>query len=170
MRVIRYGNPILRKEAREVSPPYDGKKEFIKSMLDVMGDYNGIGLAAPQVGVSERIIIGSVERQPYPLINPKILYVDSEKEYDEEGCLSLPGIYLEILRYKHIVLEGFDIDGNPVRIQVSDLDARVFQHEIDHLDGILMIDRISVKDREAIRNTLKKIEDEELNEMKKEIV
>src|SRR5690606_19186106 len=104
-------------------------------------DAPGIGLAATQVGIQKNFFVYDDEGEPKTLINPKIVESSGSWDY-EEGCLSVPGIYLNLTRPKHVTVTGFDIDGNEVTIEADELLARLFQHEVDHLNGVLMLDRL----------------------------
>ena len=115
-------------------------------MAQTMKEKNGIGLSAPQIGVSKRIIVVQTdfENQDFlAVINPKIIKKSRETETGEEGCLSFPGIYLKIKRAKEIEIEGLDINGKKLNLKTKGLLARVFQHEIDHLDGVLFFNRLN---------------------------
>ena len=113
----------------------------------------GVGLAAPQVGVSKRIIVVKTEKGPAVFINPKIVKKSRKKEAEEEGCLSLPGIWLKVKRVSEVELAALDINGKKIKIKIGGLLARIFQHEIDHLDGILIINRVNIIQK--IKRTLK---------------
>lgn len=138
--VVTYGNRVLRDRAQEVEELNDEIRELIEQMYRVMADSNGLGLAGPQVGVSKRIFTYDVGEGPHALINPVILKRSGE-EIGTEGCLSIPGLQGEVPRAERIVVSGLDENGNKVRIKAQGLMARVFQHEIDHLDGTMFIDR-----------------------------
>jgi len=150
LEVLLDPNPILREKAQRVNSFDGAKQELIDDMIYTMRQFDGIGLAAPQVGVLEQIIVAEFESKEeeenvFPLtvvVNPKIKTFSKEKVFMLEGCLSLPGKELYIKRPKKIDIEAQDRWGKPVRLQCSNLLARVLQHEIDHLQGVLMIDRI----------------------------
>ena len=135
-RLRRYGDPVLREKAEEVSDISDELREITNAMLEVMYASRGIGLAAPQVGLSKRIITVDLGDSPIILINPKIMERSKDKDRLEEGCLSLPGIETEIERPYEVFLKGLNLEGKEVEIEGKGLLARVFQHEIDHLDGV----------------------------------
>ena len=142
------GSKVLRERTAPVETVSDGTRRLIRDMFDTMYDAEGIGLAAPQVGVSERVMIVDVpdedgKHQVHALVNPVI--VESARETDKatEGCLSIPGIEEEVTRPVRVVVEGVSPSAEPVRIEAEGLLARALQHEIDHLDGILFIDRLS---------------------------
>ncbi|MDO5707724.1 MAG: peptide deformylase [Andreesenia angusta] len=135
------GDPLLRKKSRVIENIDDRIKILIEDMIDTMKDAEGVGLAAPQVGVLKRVIVIDIGEGPIVGINPKIVESSGE-EVDEEGCLSVPGKSGNVCRPKSIIVEYLDKDGNEKRVEANDLLARVFCHEIDHLDGVLYIDKI----------------------------
>lgn len=141
VRVIRIDeDPILRKKSREVSEINDRMKELISDMFETMDEADGVGLAAPQVGILRRVItVDDRESTRFALINPEIVEKDgSEKGY--EGCLSIPGKQGTVERCTHVIVKYLDIDGNKKEIEARDFLARILQHEIDHLNGILYTD------------------------------
>lgn len=137
------GSPILRERAGEVGKVRDEDRRLIADLLDTMRNAPGVGLAAPQVGVSKRIFVWEVEEEHGAVIDPVIVERSDDLVAGEEGCLSIPGLLYEVPRADRVVVEGRDQDGEVLRIEATDFKARVFQHEIDHLDGILFIDRLS---------------------------
>lgn len=142
--VVKIPDPVLRKKAREVKTV--GKKcdELIDRMLKALRLANGIGLAAPQMGESERIIIVAPgDSKPVVLINPVIVSQEGE-QIGQEGCLSIPGLYGDVKRFAKVEVEAFDRKGRPMSFEMQGLPARVVQHEIDHLDGVLFIDKVDV--------------------------
>jgi peptide deformylase len=144
-----YPDPILIKKAAPVEH-IDGKiKALIDKMAEVMYAYKGVGLAAPQVGISERIIIADIGEGLRALINPEIVEGEGESIL-EEGCLSLPDIELAVKRKQKILVRGWGVDGKEVNDEVLDFLGRVYQHEIDHLNGILIIHHISRLKRELL--------------------
>ena len=151
LKIAKLGNPVLLKKGVEINEFSTNLiKKIIYDMSETMIDYNGIGLAAPQVHLSKRIIIfrnPDIEEkqriQITPLVNPVFKPLSDEKEDDWEGCLSIPGMQGLVRRYKKISYYGFDIDGNKIENIAEGLHARVIQHEIDHLDGILYTSRLS---------------------------
>jgi peptide deformylase len=149
-----YGDPVLRRVADEITD-IDGRLvRLADDMLQTMYAEPGIGLAAPQVGVGRRLFVYDVGEGPRALINPVIAESDGEWVY-EEGCLSIPGIYWEIVRPKAVHITGLDLDGNEVSIEADELLGRMFQHELDHLDGVLMVDRLHVDQRKAAKKLLR---------------
>lgn len=136
-------NSILRKRAEEVGTITPEIKELVLAMIETMKENKGVGLAAPQVGVSKRIIIVKTENGPAAFVNPRIFKKSRTVEADEEGCLSVPGIFLKIKRIKKVEIEALDFDGRKIQIKAEGFLARIFQHELDHLNGVLIIDRIN---------------------------
>ena len=155
------GDPVLRRKAEPVShvgPDTDAIIEMLRATVDA---HSGLGLAAPQVGVLKRVVVvvkvdGEGKRHHYPLINPEIISACGE-EICEEGCLSIPGIYAEVKRPQSVVVRGLDRSGKKVNMEASGVMARAFAHEIDHLDGVLFIDRIGLVKRNLLRNKLNAI-------------
>ncbi|CCW34897.1 peptide deformylase [Chthonomonas calidirosea] len=139
--IVKLGDPVLRMVAKPVVRFTKETQELIKRMETIMRDADGLGLAAPQVGVSQRILVYDVGEGLQVLINPKIVHRSGEQVEPPEGCLSIPGLRGIVARAKEVKVKGFDERGRPVVKKVSDLEARVIQHEVDHLDGILFIDR-----------------------------
>ncbi|HSF05557.1 MAG TPA: peptide deformylase [Methylomirabilota bacterium] len=155
--VRRYGDPALRRRASEVGEITAEIRKIVDDMVETMYDEVGIGLAAPQVGISLRLIVIADDRtrQVRPLVNPVI--VDRRGEQTaEEGCLSIPGIFAPVSRAAWVRVEARDLDGQPVTIEGQDLLARVLQHEIDHIDGVLFIDRLDPVARDRIKRKIKK--------------
>jgi len=140
LEVIKYGHPTLRK----VAEPYtkdEIDEKFIDDMLDTMYEEDGVGLAAPQVNVSKRLIVCSDRDNEYIVFNPKIVATSESRSADFEGCLSLPGLNAKVERYEKVIVTGKDPEWNDVEITAKGLLAVVFQHEIDHLNGIFYTDR-----------------------------
>ena len=145
-----FGDPVLRQRASEITD-IDGRiARMATDMLPSMQEAGGIGLAAPQVGILKRLFVYDMGEGPETLVNPRIKESDGEWTY-EEGCLSLPGMSFEIVRPKQVHLVGFDLDGNEVSIEADELLARLFQHELDHLDGVLTLDLL---DRDTRKQAL----------------
>ena len=149
-----FGDPVLRQKARLVDDVGDVQRRLSEDMLETMRVAPGVGLAAPQVGVLERIFTWEVEDEFGTIINPEITKRSAETYTDEEGCLSLPGLVYPVERYLGVRVEGLDDNGNPVEIDAEEHLARVFQHEIDHLDGVLFIDRLPDDLRREARRLL----------------
>lgn len=157
------GDPVLRKKAKQVSRITAEHKVILSRMARIMYDTQGIGLAAPQVGLSESLIVVDIGSGLYKVINPKIAKKQGTQAI-EEGCLSVPGVCIKVKRAKRVLVEGLDEDGNPVAIKAGDLLACVFQHEIDHLHGKLIIDYASFVDKLKYRKTLKALKERADNE------
>ncbi|MCR5425970.1 MAG: peptide deformylase [Lachnospiraceae bacterium] len=135
--IREFGDPVLNKPCREVTEMTPRLRELVEDMLDTMYEANGVGLAAPQVGVLRRIVVIDVTGEdPHILINPKIVEKDGEQT-GSEGCLSLPGKAGIVTRPNHVVCEALDIEMNPIRLEGEELLARAICHELDHLDGHL---------------------------------
>jgi len=141
-----YGDPVLAAVADEVEN-IDGKLvRLSQAMLQAMYKAPGLGLAAPQIGVQKKIFVYDIDDEPITLINPRIVESSGEWVYDE-GCLSIPGLSVEIVRPREVLVRGVDLDGNEVEIEADDLLARLFQHEVDHLQGVLMFERMTPEQR-----------------------
>jgi len=156
LEIKEYGEPILRGKALPVKEIDPEILNLIKDMAETMYTDSGVGLAAPQVGVSKRIIVIDGEEEGLMvLINP--ILVKSEGELvEEEGCLSIPGIYSQVKRASKVTVRALNENGDPIEMTKEGLAARALQHEIDHLDGILFIDRIGRTERQILLNKLKK--------------
>jgi peptide deformylase len=148
-----FGDPVLRQRAREVEEVTDLHRKLIKDMIDTMRAAPGVGLAAPQIGVLERIFVWEVDDRHGAVVNPEIVERSSATATDDEGCLSLPGLTYPVERAVEVTIRGLDEHGGPIELTGTELLARIFQHEIDHLDGVLFIDRLSEAARkDALRN------------------
>ena len=138
-----FGDPVLKQRAREVEELTDDLVTLVNGMYDTMDFEDGIGLAAPQVGVRKRLFTFDLHEGEGPgvVINPEI--VESEGEVlSDEGCLSVPGYRFEVVRAERVTMRGIDLDGREIVMEGDDLLARMIQHEIDHLDGVLLLDRV----------------------------
>ncbi|HEX3533639.1 MAG TPA: peptide deformylase [Gemmatimonadaceae bacterium] len=145
------GDPVLRKPTRPVTEVTDELRKLIADMFETMYAAEGIGLAAPQVGRTERLAVVDVEGAKYALINPEIVSKSGPSEKAEEGCLSIPDIYGDVERPSEVIIRALDENGEPYEASGSGLLGRCFQHEIDHLDGKLFIDYLSpLKRRSAL--------------------
>jgi peptide deformylase len=157
--IRRYGDPVLRKKAEPVQGVTDEIRILIDDMVETMYDALGIGLAAPQIGVSLRVIVideGTRDSSgPKAFLNPLIVGQTGSLR-GEEGCLSLPGVYGEVVRAEWVRVEALDRHGAPVRLEARGLLARVFQHELDHLDGMLFLDRLDRIQRDRIKRKIKR--------------
>ena len=142
------GDPVLRQEAKSIEN-IDGRiVQMVDDMVPAMYQAEGIGLAAPLVGIQKRLFVYDIGEGPQTLVNPEI--VDSDGEWTfEEGCRSVPGLSFEIIRPKEVHLVGRDLNGNEVSIEADELLARLFQHELDHLDGVLLLDHLERDERKA---------------------
>lgn len=145
--IRRVGDPVLRMKAREVRKIGPSLRELVDDMLETMYDAKGVGLAAPQVGVSKRIIVLDVGRGPLALFNPELIRSEGEI-VGTEGCLSVPGLVGEVKRAARVMVTGLDREGRRIWVEGEDLLARALQHEIDHLEGVLFLDR-ALEIREA---------------------
>jgi peptide deformylase len=150
MDILEHPNPALKQTALPVDPRTDkALPRLVKAMARTMHEAPGVGLAATQVGVQKRVIVFDVDDGTVALCNPQIVERSEETELDDEGCLSLPGITVPVERSVSCVCEAVDLKGEPLRLEVEGFVARVLQHETDHLDGILIIDRASTDERRA---------------------
>jgi peptide deformylase len=140
LEIRKIGDPVLKQKAQKVDKVDSKIKRLVEDMIETMKFANGVGLAAPQVGEPLRIIVVDYENKPIAFINPEILEAEGET-IDLEGCLSVPGIELKIKRYERIVFKAQDLNGKVKKYRAKGLLARVIQHEIDHLDGVLIVDR-----------------------------
>jgi peptide deformylase len=159
--IVKYPNPILRRKAALVSEFDAELATLIADMAETMYDAPGVGLAAPQIGVAKQIIVYDVaaaeEKGDFSaLINPRIVEAEGQ-EFGEEGCLSVRELCAEVKRAYRVVVEGQDSEGNAITIEAEEWSARVLQHEIDHLNGILFIDHLSSLKRSLYKKKLKKI-------------
>ena len=153
-----YGDPVLRQKALAVPRVDDAVRELIANMRDTMKAYSGVGLAANQVGVAQRVLVVDVpleerRRAILALVNPEITS-RSGSENGEEGCLSIPGIWEDVTRADQVQVTGLDEHGRAIEVEASGYLARALQHEIDHLDGILFVDRLSALKRQFLRRQL----------------
>jgi peptide deformylase len=155
--VRKFGDPVLRTEARRVERFDDELRDEVIRMGALMHDAYGIGLAATQVGILHRLLVYRVEPESpiNAVINPEIEWSSREEEWAEEGCLSLPAVLVDVKRPVHIRVRAQDEHGEEILIEASGLEARVLQHEIDHLDGILILDRTSRDQRKQAMRALR---------------
>jgi len=158
LRVVRkYGDPVLRSRAIEIDRFDERLVEEARRMGQVMHDALGIGLAATQVGIMHRVLVYRVgeDAAVAALVNPQVEWRSKEEEIAEEGCLSLPGVHVEVERPVHVRVRGLDERGDALTIEASGLEARVIQHEIDHLDGVLILDRTPRSQRKEAMKILR---------------
>jgi len=156
--IVKYGDPILRQIAKKVVQVPDDMPELVERMGQIMHAANGVGLAAPQVNLSIRVIVYDVGEGFQAIVNPQILRMSGEQFDPPEGCLSLPGLQGTVKRAETVFVKGLDEYGKPLRIRAEGYAARVIQHETDHLDGILFIDKA---DKETLHWVTAEEEDEE---------
>ncbi|CAB4896731.1 unannotated protein [freshwater metagenome] len=155
-----FGDPVLKTPAAAVGE-IDGKvARLVHDMFDTLyASDNGIGLAAPQIGVQKQIFVWEIDGEEMVVINPEIVESSGEWVY-EEGCLSIPGLHVEMLRPNAVLMRGRDLDGNEIEIEADELLGRLFQHELDHLNGILMFDRMTPDQRKEALAEYRRILDE----------
>jgi len=143
LEIKKFNEKVLRRRAEEVKEINDEIRKLVLDMEETMRANNGVGLAAPQVGVSKRVIV----LESGALINPYLVRRGGAKLFDEEGCLSFPGIYINIKRHNKIKIEAMDVEGKEVEFEAEGLPARILQHEIDHIDGIPFFNRLGLWDK-----------------------
>ena len=147
-RIRVLGDPVLRQEAVSIED-IDGRiVRMAEDMVPAMYEAEGIGLAAPQVVIQKRLFVYDIGEGPQTLVNPQIIDSDGEWAF-EEGCLSIPGLFFEIVRPKQVHLVGRDLEGKEISVEADELLARLFQHELDHLDGVLLLDHLDRDQRKA---------------------
>ncbi len=163
LQIKHMGDPVLRKKAIEIEPDEidDKLREFIADMTETMYTGEGVGLAAPQVGVSKRLIVydnveAGYQLAPQVLINPEIVEREGSCR-GEEGCLSIPDVRDMVVRAERVVVQGLDRDGNEVEIEAEGMPSRILQHEIDHLEGILFVDRLGAVKKKLAVSRWKKV-------------
>lgn len=154
-----FGDPVLKQRAKDVTEIDGALVGVVNTMVETMYEAAGVGLAAPQVGVQKRMFTYDVGDGPQVIFNPEVAETEGEWSY-EEGCLSIPGFHFEIVRPNLVTITGVDIDGNPITVQGDELLGRVFLHELDHLDGVLMLDRL---DPDARKQALRELRDVDLS-------
>jgi peptide deformylase len=146
-RIRQYGDPALRMKAREVEAVDDDLRRLADRMTDLMHEAQGVGLAANQVGVLRRLFVFVDEGQDRALVNPVITARSDESELDEEGCLSLREVLVPVERATTVTIEGLDLSGDPLKLELELPSSRIVQHELDHLDGVLILDRTDAESR-----------------------
>lgn len=154
------GDPVLRRKASPVDTPASELQSLINDMFETMYAEEGVGLAAPQIGLDLRLTVIDTKEEgstPMALINPVILEASTETEKGEEGCLSMPGLKELVERSTSITIEATDASGERIRVDASGLLARVMQHEVDHLDGVLFLDRVSPLKRRMLLKKWEKV-------------
>ena len=159
-KIVLLGDDVLRQKATDVPTPGPELDRLVDDMYETMYEAHGIGLAAPQIGLSQRLIVVDVKEDGHPpmaLLNPTVKEFGRERERYEEGCLSIPGVSAHVERPVTCTVDALDQKGNPVRIQAEGMLARCLQHEIDHLDGVLFIDRLSPIKRNMLLKKYRKL-------------
>jgi len=155
--IRQYPDPVLRLEAQEVEDFDRDLQQLAERMIRLMQDARGVGLAANQVGILRRIFVIQAEEdeEPRALVNPAIVERSDEVDEDDEGCLSMQGVVVSVERPLRVRIEAKDEEGNPVTVELEGLPARVAQHELDHLDGVLILDRTTPEDRREALSVLR---------------
>jgi peptide deformylase len=162
MTIVSYPDPFLRRRAEDIEEINDSIRETVARMLDTMYASHGVGLAGPQVGISQRIVVFNPtgeEADERVLINPRIVEHRGAME-GEEGCLSFPEVAGMVRRSSHVKILAYDLEGNDLEVTATDFLARVLQHEVDHLDGTLFIDRMTPESRVRVREALRALEED----------
>ncbi|MDP5225895.1 MULTISPECIES: peptide deformylase [Arthrobacter] len=149
------GDPVLRTRAEEITEITPAVHQLVDDMLETMEDVHGAGLAAPQVGVSQRVFTYNIDGVKGHVINPVLVNSEDHQPDEQEGCLSVPGIAAPVRRFRQTTVRGVDRDGNAVEFTAEGMLARCFQHETDHLDGILFIDRLEGEERRRALRSLR---------------
>ena len=144
-----FGDPVLKTRAAPVREFDETLQRLTQDMLTTMREREGVGLAANQVGRLRRVLVAAIEEVEYAVVNPKIEDSSEKTELFAEGCLSIPGIHVEVERPTAVTVSGQDLSGQPIRLEADGLLARVLQHEIDHLNGVLILDRTDRETRKA---------------------
>jgi peptide deformylase len=155
--VVKFGDPVLKSKASPVASFGPELRAEVERMVAIMRDGMGVGLAATQLGVLRRLLVfqAGPDAEPTALVNPRIDWLSDEAILAEEGCLSLPRVSMDVERPLHARVSGFDAEGEAIMIEASGLEARVLQHEIDHLDGVLILDRTSRDQRKGALRALR---------------
>jgi peptide deformylase len=155
--IVKFGDPVLKSKASPVGDFTPELRAEVERMVAIMRDAMGVGLAATQLGILRRLLVfqAGADSEPTALVNPEVEWLAEEAVVAEEGCLSLPRVSMDVERPLHARFTGFDLDGEPVRIEASGLEARVLQHELDHLDGVLILDRAPRAQRKGALRALR---------------
>ncbi|HYI62806.1 MAG TPA: peptide deformylase [Acidimicrobiales bacterium] len=153
------GDPVLREVADDVTDIDGALVRVAEGMVEAMYQADGLAVAAPQVGVRKRVVVYQLPDDPGPMviINPHVVEVGDEPWTYSEGCLSIPGLYWEITRPKQVHVTGLDLDGNEVSIEADELAARMYQHELDHLDGVLMTERLDEDQKREAKRAVREL-------------
>ena len=159
--IVLWGDEVLEAVSDPVTNVTDAEIKLVRDMIETMYQAPGVGLAAPQVGVSKRIMVtdttsGEKKDHLFTIVNPEIVVADGE-QFEDEGCLSIPGFSAAVVRPKRVVLRGIDLNGKEIVLEGSDLLARAFCHEMDHLNGKFFLDHISFLKRDMIKRRIKKM-------------
>lgn len=155
-RIRTFGDPVLRRRAEEVTEIDERIARLADEMHAVMREANGVGLAAPQIGVSKRLFVYEIGNSgPRTVINPVLEDLQGEWEH-EEGCLSVPGLWFQITRAKRVRVRGYGLDGREVSYEGEDMEAKLYQHEVDHLDGHLLLERLDADQRKQAMRELRR--------------
>jgi peptide deformylase len=159
--IVLFGDEILEKPAETVTNISDAEIQLVRDMVETMYKAPGVGLAANQVGVSKRIMVtdpsaGERQNELITIVNPEIVSMEGE-QYEDEGCLSVPGFSSSVLRPKSVILKGLDLNGKEITIEGKDLLARAFCHEMDHLNGVFFLDHLSFIKRDIIKRKIRKL-------------
>jgi peptide deformylase len=159
--IVLWGDEVLEQSAETVTNVTDAEVKLVQDMIETMYTAPGVGLAAPQIGVSKRIMVtdttsGEKKDRLFTILNPEIVLAEGE-QFEEEGCLSIPGFSANVLRPKTVVLRGVDLNGKEIVLEGSDLLARAFCHEMDHLDGKFFLEHLSFVKRDMIKRRIKKL-------------
>ncbi len=155
--VVKFGDPVLKSKASTVTELGPDLRAEVERMIGIMRDGMGVGLAATQLGVLRRLLVfqAGPDSEPTALLNPEVAWASNELVVAEEGCLSLPGVSMDVERPLHARVVGLDLDGEAVTVEASGLEARVLQHEIDHLDGVLILDHAPRDQRKGALRALR---------------
>jgi peptide deformylase len=155
-----YGDPVLKTEAAEVLDINGKVVQLVDDMFETpIESDSGIALAAPQIGVQKQIFVWDVDGEQMAIFNPRIVESSGEWVYDE-GCLSIPGLYVEMVRPKDVLMRGITLDGDEVEIEATELMGRMFQHELDHLHGVLMFDRMTPEQRKEAMKEYRRLQEQ----------
>jgi len=160
--IVQMGHPVLRQRAKKIHRVDASIHRLVDDLVDTVHAANGAGLAAPQIGVPLRAIVTNVDDSLQIVLNPEIVKESEEMEDGEEGCLSIRGWYGPVKRKERVTIRGLNVTGKPLKLKVEGWEARAFQHEIDHLDGILFIDRM--EDRSLLHQVTDDEEEQELED------
>ena len=158
--IRRLGDPVLKSRATPVDHFDDSLRKQVSRMAGIMNDALGVGLAAPQLGISQRLLVYRIgpDAPVIALANPELEWVSGDSELGEEGCLSIPGVLVDVDRHIHVRVSGLDEQGEQRTVEASGLEARVIQHEMDHLDGVLILERTTRDERKRALRELREAE------------